>query len=153
MKKTETDLSAFADSPALVVDDESASREILIDLLKELGFSSIIEKSSGHDALNFLEKNPQWRGLVLSDWNMPEMSGAELYLRIKNEHPDIPFIIVTGRNDEQSVMFAKDSGIYAYILKPFSVEELERKIIKVSLKHTAFLFNPEPSTSDSSYSI
>lgn len=142
MKSNTAELSAYVDSPALVIDDDSASREIMIDLLKELGFSEIIEKSNGEDAMKFIDSNKNWRGIVLSDWNMPKMSGADLYAQVKTKHPNIPFIIVTGRNDEESVMYAKDTGIYAYIVKPYSLAELEKKVNKVSMKHAEYLYDP-----------
>lgn len=140
MKNNMSDLSAFTGAPALVIDDDSASRELLIDLLHELGFKDITEKKSGPDAIAFLNENKHWRGIVLSDWNMPNMTGAELYAHLKKNNPEIPFIIVTGRNDEETVIHAKDNGIYAYILKPFSLAELERKVTKVSSNHSSFLF-------------
>lgn len=154
MKKNESDLSAFKDAPALVLDDDSASRAILIDFLHELGFKDITEMKSCDDALQFFEDHKDWRGIILCDWNMPNMSGTEFYTHVKKDKPDIPFIMVTGRNDEESVIHAKDNGIYAYILKPFSLNELERKIVTVSLKHSSFLFTPLASeTMPPAYSI
>lgn len=140
MKNNVSDLSAYLGAPALVIDDDGASRSLLVDLLHELGFKNVTEKKSGHEALKFLNTNKGWRGIILCDWNMPHMTGAELYDRVKRSNPDTPFIMVTGRNDEQSVIYAKDNGIYAYILKPFSLAELERKVAKVSLNHSGFLF-------------
>jgi len=147
MKTNTPELSAYVDSPALVIDDDSASREIMSEFLKELGFKEIIQKSNGEDAIKFIEENKNWRGIVLSDWNMPKMSGADLYAHIKINHPDIPFIIVTGRNDEASVLFARDTGIYAYIIKPYSIEELEKKVTKVSMNHAQYLYTLPPDLS------
>lgn len=140
VKNNTSDLSAFTGAPALVIDDDSASRELLIDLLHELGFKDITEKKNGADAIEFLNQHKNWRGIILSDWNMPNMTGAELYTHVKKDNPEIPFIMVTARNDEESVIHAKDNGIYAYILKPFSLAELERKVTKVSINHSTFLF-------------
>lgn len=154
MKSNETDLSAFTSAPALVIDDDGASLELLTDLLHELGFKNITTKKNGADAIKFLHQEKDWRGIILCDWNMPNMSGAELYLHVKKNTPDIPFIMVTGRNDEDSVLHAKDSGIYAYILKPFSLAELERKVLKVSTNHSSFLFTAiEPENPASAYTI
>ena len=97
---------------------------------------------NGDEAIKFFDNNEDWRGIILCDWNMPNMTGAEFYTHVRKHKPDIPFIMVTGRNDEKSVTHAKDNGIYAYILKPFSLAELERKIVKVSLNHSDFLFTP-----------
>lgn len=154
MKSNISDLSAFTGAPALVIDDDSASRELLIDMLHELGFKNIVEKKSGVDAVKFLNDHQEWRGIILCDWNMPNMTGAELYDHVKKNNPDVPFIMVTARNDEGSVIHAKDSGIYAYILKPFSLTELERKVLKVSSNHSQFLFTSiETDPSSANYSI
>lgn len=154
MKNKTSDLSAFIGTPALVIDDDSASRTILIDLLHELGFKDITEKKSGGDAISFLNDNPDWRGIILCDWNMPHMTGTELYAHVKKNKPDVPFIMVTGRNDEESVIHAKDNGIYAYLLKPFSLAELERKMTKVSVNHSNFLFtSATPTKTQTAYAI
>ncbi len=134
-----SDLSAFNGTPALVIDDDSASRTILIDMLHELGFTNITELNGATEAVQFFDDHPHWRGIILCDWNMPTMTGTEFHTHVKKNHPDIPFIMVTGRNDEESIIHAKDKGIYAYILKPFSLAELERKITKVTATHSDFL--------------
>ena len=139
MKSNESDLSVFTGAPALVIDDDSASRELLIDMLHELGFKDITEKKSGTDAVKFLDETPDWRGIILCDWNMPNMTGAELHAHVRQNNPDVPFIMVTARNDEGSVIQAKDNGIYAYIIKPFSLAELERKVARVTSNHSQFL--------------
>ena len=73
--------------------------------------------------------------------------------QIQNTRHDIPFIMVTGRNDEDSVMMAKDSGIYAYLLKPVSIEELERKISKVAHNHEAYLSEVSQDIASSLYTL
>lgn len=149
------DIPAYAGMKAMVVEDDSGARDILVTLLKELGINDITEKMSGTDACTFLEQHDDWRGIVLCDWNMPVMTGADMYNKVKLTKPDIPFIMVTGRNDEPSVKFAKESGIYAYILKPYSLEELDRKLSKVSMVHENFLCPPigEATTAAGNYSI
>lgn len=142
MKSNLSALSGFTGTPALVIDDDSSSRQLLTDMLYELGFKDVTEKKSGADAVTFLNEHKDWRGIILCDWNMPNMNGAELYAHVKQNTPDLPFIMVTGRNDRESVIHAKDSGIYAYIVKPFSIAELERKLTKVLTTHSHFLFTP-----------
>ncbi len=119
----------------LLIEDDAECRDILKFFMSEMGIGTIIEKTNGQEALNFMDMNPHWRGLVLCDWNMPKMSGASFYRQVKNSHPDLPFIMVTGRNDEDSVHFAKDHGIFAYLLKPVSLDELGRKLRRVAEVH------------------
>jgi two-component system chemotaxis response regulator CheY len=123
----------------LLIEDDSATREVFVAMLEELGIFSVHQKSNGMDALRFIDQNPDWRGVILCDWNMPRMSGAAFYRQIKHTHPDTPFIMVTGRNDEDSILFARDNGIYAYLLKPVSMEEMQRKISKVVVNHAVHL--------------
>ena len=141
MKQPHT--SAPSDLSVLLIEDDHATREILTFFLQELGITDIHTLSNAVDGLKFMDDNQGWKGIVLCDWNMPRMSGASFYRQVKNSHPDLPFIMVTGRNDEDSVMFAKESGIYAYILKPVSIEELKTKIEKLAYNHAQFLTSTE----------
>lgn len=135
----QADGSSLSGLGVLLIEDDYETREILTFFLKELGIPDIHALSNAMDALKFMKDNQDWRGLIICDWNMPHMSGASFYRQVKNSNPSIPFIMVTGRNDEDSVLFAKDSGIYAYILKPVSVEELKSKIEKVTFNHAHYL--------------
>lgn len=137
------DQAALSELSVLLIEDDGGVRELLADFLREIGITEIHQMSNAMDGLRFIDDNPTWRGVILCDWNMPRMSGATFYKQIQNTHRDIPFIMVTGRNDEDSVMIAKDSGIYAYLLKPVSIEELERKINKVASNHVSYLSEVE----------
>ncbi|MEK7801056.1 MAG: response regulator [Pseudomonadota bacterium] len=128
----------------LLIEDDAATRDILSFFLKELGVTDVTEFSNAVEALQYVKMNPHWRGVVICDWNMPKMSGAAFYREIKRMYPDIPFIMVTGRNDEDSVHFAKDHGVYAYLLKPVALEELARKVSRVADEHSRFLALPVP---------
>ena len=153
MKTGASDIFTYAGSSALVIDDDSASRDIAVQLLTILGLTDIVEKASGKDAIAYLNANPNWRGIILCDWNMAEMTGTDVYDLVKQNNPDTPFIMITGRNDEDSVQFAKDSGIYAYLLKPYSIIELERKISKVATNHAQFLAEAQGEAAAAPYNI
>ena len=66
--------------------------------------------------------------LIICDWNMPNMNGVELLRQLRTVDPDMPFLMVTGRTDIESVVEAKSSGVTAYISKPFSSQQLEAKL-------------------------
>lgn len=140
----EADVPLSKDLKVLLIDDDSATREILSTLLQDLGITEIQEMTNGVDALAFIKHHPGWKGIVLCDWNMPRMSGASFYRQAKAIHHEIPFIMVTGRNDEDSIYFAKDQGIFAYLLKPVAIEELERKLRRVIDVHKTYLGLPQP---------
>ncbi|MDD3020158.1 MAG: response regulator [Alphaproteobacteria bacterium] len=121
----------FPNLQVLLVDDDIHSLDILSTFLAELGVGGIHQYSKGQEALDFFDAQREWKGLVLCDWNMPEISGSELLQRMRIKVPEQPFIMVSARNDEESIVFAKDSGISAYLLKPVPLEELYHKILKV----------------------
>lgn len=112
----------------LIVDDQQDVLAILRNMLQELGVNQVFEASGGEEAASFMDVAFEMVNLVLCDWNLPERSGIDLLEKAKALNPDVPFVMITGRSDIQSVKQAKDSGVDGYIRKPFSLTELERKI-------------------------
>lgn len=119
----------------LVVDDASFMRDMVKRGLRTSfpGFEAD-EAVNGRDALTKLEKGKY--DLVLCDWEMPEMSGAELleWLRDNEETKDIPFIMITSRGDRENVMQAVELKVSNYIVKPFTNEKLSNVITSVMSK-------------------
>ncbi|MEM6781247.1 MAG: response regulator [Pseudomonadota bacterium] len=112
----------------LIVDDQTDVLMILRNMLSELGVNQIFEASSGGEADMFLDTAADMINLIICDWNLPEKSGLDLFQKVREDMPNVPFIMVTGRSDINSVMNAKNCGVHAYIRKPFSLSELEKKI-------------------------
>ena len=115
----------------LVVDDSSVIRKIIkatADVLQ----MEIIEAQDGIEALEILSKNHKEIDLVLLDWNMPEMSGYEVLVEIKNNalYKSIPVMMVTTEGQKSSIVAAVKAGASNYLTKPFTGEELETKIIE-----------------------
>ena len=112
----------------LVVDDASAMRRIVRGILKELGFKNIREAQNGQAALDELRKNKA--DFVVSDWNMPVMSGIE-FLRVLGE-TDLPhrpkIVFCTTENGIGHIRAAIDAGADEYVMKPFDRETLESKL-------------------------
>jgi two-component system chemotaxis response regulator CheY len=115
----------------LIVDDQKAARDVLRDMLHELGINTIIEAKEGAEALNLTAAHGSQINLVICDWNMPNMTGIELLKQLRGSSATQPFLMVTGRNDLESIMDAKNSGVTGYILKPFSLADLDSKITRV----------------------
>ncbi|MBW1929104.1 MAG: chemotaxis response regulator CheY [Deltaproteobacteria bacterium] len=115
----------------LVVDDFATMRRIIKGVLKQLGFKDIIEADDGTTALNELKKEKV--GLIVSDWNMPKMTGLELLKRVRadEELKTIPFIMVTAEGQKENVIEAVKAGVSNYIVKPFTPETLSEKLEKV----------------------
>lgn len=115
----------------LVVDDFATMRRIVKGVLKQLGFSNIIEAEDGNAALGELKKEKF--GLIVSDWNMPNMSGLELLKAVRGDTglKSIPFIMVTAEGQKENVIEAVKAGVTNYIVKPFTPETFGEKLQKV----------------------
>ena len=115
----------------LVVDDFATMRRIVKGVLKQLGFSSIEEAEDGSGALETLKKEKV--GLIVSDWNMPKMTGLDLLKAVRgdDELKGIPFIMVTAEGQKDNVVEAVKAGVSNYIVKPFTPETFSEKLEKV----------------------
>jgi two-component system chemotaxis response regulator CheY len=117
----------------LVVDDFSTMRRIVRNLLVELGFSNpmIQEADDGHNALAMLKANPF--DMVVTDWNMPNMTGIELLQAIRAEPKlkGLPVLMVTAENNREQIIAAAQAGVNGYIVKPFTANTLKEKLDKI----------------------
>ena len=118
------------DLRVLLVDDQTASLHLVRDMLAQLGVRTVLTASGGREALHVLAAAPV--DAVLCDWTMPEISGLDLLRTVRKDQPDLPFIMVTGTADPTSVLAAKDSGVSGYLKKPFSSEDLRRKLVALA---------------------
>jgi two-component system chemotaxis response regulator CheY len=123
----------MSDLKLLVVEDQADARAMARNILSEIGVTQVFEASDGREALAFLDAAFDFVDVVLCDWNMPGLSGVELLRQLRSVDPDIPFLMVTGRGDMESVVEAKASGVTGYIRKPYSPQQLEAKIRIVSM--------------------
>ena len=115
----------------LVVDDFSTMRRIVKNILRQLGFDNIIEAEDGEVAVRKLESERV--DFVISDWNMPKMSGLDLlkWVRSHDEFKDMPFLMVTAEAQKENVLEAVKAKVSNYIVKPFTAETLSEKIEKI----------------------
>ena len=115
----------------LVVDDFSTMRKIVKNNLKGMGFNNIIEAENGQKALEELKKESV--GLIISDWNMPVMTGIELLKAVRGDAglKSIPFIMVTAEGQKDNVMEAAKAGVRNYVVKPFTPDTFSEKLQKV----------------------
>ena len=115
----------------LVVDDSGAMQKIIIAALAktELRGSRTVEAVSGKDGLDkFLDGN---FGMILSDWNMPEMDGLEFVSRVRKVDNKVKIIMITTEGTMGKLESALDNGVDEYVVKPFTAETLDRKIKKL----------------------
>ena len=112
----------------LVVDDAPTIRRILKNALKEMGYENVDEAEDGQVALQKLRKGKY--DFVITDWNMPNMTGIELVQEIRKD-PDLkhlPILMVTAEAKKENIILALKSGVNNYIVKPFTPKVLKEKI-------------------------
>ena len=120
----------------LVVDDMATMRKIIKNMLVQLGFSNITEAEDGSDAWPMIQEahaNGDPYEFIVSDWNMPGMTGLELIknLRATEEFKTLPFLMITAEAEQGNVVVAVKAGVSNFIVKPFSSTVLEEKVKKI----------------------
>lgn len=123
-------MPAASSLTTLVVDDQLTMLALIRESLKTLGFGEILEAHDGEEGLRtMLTFGPKVK-LIISDYNMPNLSGLS-FLRAVRMHEPIQktaFIMLTGRADADLVIKAKENGVNNYIVKPFTTDVLKSKI-------------------------
>ena len=113
----------------LVVDDFASMRDLIRKSLTRLGFSQISMATGAVDAVRQIEAGEQF-DLIISDWNMPNMTGLELlnYVRAEKQLENVPFLMITAEAQRENIIEAAKAGVSQYIVKPFTEEALQEKI-------------------------
>jgi two-component system, chemotaxis family, chemotaxis protein CheY len=116
------------DKNLLVVDDQPQMRDMIRVMLKNNGYDSLTFVESGKQALRSLAKHPIH--LVMTDWNMPNMTGIELLKQIKGdpEFFSIPVMMISDERTADKVLYAVEEGTDGFLVKPFSENDLIKNI-------------------------
>tara|TARA_R110000787_G_scaffold188679_7_gene300405 strand:+ start:9989 stop:10393 length:405 start_codon:yes stop_codon:yes gene_type:complete len=119
------------DMKILVVDDFSTMRRIVKNLLGELGFTNMQEADDGSTAITALQAGDF--EFVVTDWNMPGMTGIELLRAIRADAKlaHLPVLMVTAEASREQIIEAAQAGVNGYIIKPFTAVTLKEKIDKI----------------------
>lgn len=118
----------LANKRILIVDDVASMRNITKSILREFGFLKLYDAQDGDEALNKLKSSDY--DLVICDWNMPRMTGIELFIKMQKDDKlkDIFFLLVTASSETTKVKEAMQFGITDYIIKPYKADTLLKKI-------------------------
>ena len=121
----------------LVVEDSKITRKMEINILKQLGFTNILEANDGNDAIEKLLADESI-SLIISDWNMPNKDGYDLLLWVRSneKHQHLPFIMVTAQSEKKQTAKASQAGVSNFVSKPFSPDELDQVIRKTFSRET-----------------
>ena len=115
----------------LIVDDFSTMRRIVRNLLKQLSFNNVDEAEDGDVALEKLKDGSY--DFVITDWNMPNMTGLELLKAIRSDDnlKALPVLLITAEAEKENVVLAAEAGVNDYIVKPFTGDVLQQKINRI----------------------
>lgn len=115
----------------LVVDDFSTMRRIVKNLLRELGYTNIIEADDGTTAMPILRKGDV--DFVITDWNMPGMQGLDLLKNIRSDAAlkHLPVLMITAEAKRDQIIAAAQAGVNGYIVKPFTSGTLKERLDKI----------------------
>ncbi|MBP2028978.1 two-component system chemotaxis response regulator CheY [Acetoanaerobium pronyense] len=115
----------------LSIDDSAVVRKIIKGAVDVIEFD-LVEASDGYEGLEILKKYSDEIKLVLLDWNMPGLSGIEVLKEIKEDEnlKSIPVMMVTTESEKENIVKAIKLGASHYVIKPFAMEELTRKILE-----------------------
>ncbi|MFN3965123.1 chemotaxis response regulator CheY [Silanimonas lenta] len=115
----------------LVVDDFSTMRRIVKNLLADLGLTNVAEAEDGGVAFTMLKQGGF--DFVVTDWNMPGVTGIELLKMIRADEKlkTLPVLMVTAEAKREQIIEAAQAGVNGYIIKPFTAATLKEKIDKI----------------------
>lgn len=124
----------------LVVDDSLNIRRLVVDSLNRMGFTKITAAEDAVEAFNKLNaatESGKPVQLVLSDLNMPGPSGLDFLKQVRSNdnYTTLPFILVTTESEKGSVIEAAMAGVSGYIVKPFNIETLTKRLKEAWTKH------------------
>jgi two-component system, chemotaxis family, chemotaxis protein CheY len=125
MREATSDLAKLR---ILIVDDERSVVKLLQMMLRDMGITQTFTAKDGAEALKFLGDAGNLVNLIICDWNMPQMTGLELLQQIRATDSAMAFMMVTGRATVDAVRDAKCLGVNAYVAKPFSQDQIRKKL-------------------------
>lgn len=141
----------LAATRVLIVDDEYFSRKVIRTLLLSIGVTDIHDADEGMKGLHAI--TTVMPDLVLVDWEMPGLDGAEFVRRVRSPDsfplPNVPIIMLTGHAERRRVVEAVRLGVHEYLLKPVSSNALRARVVSVLAKPRNIVrvgdyYGPEP---------
>ena len=114
----------------LIVDDMLTARKFITKNLRELGYTEFVEARNGEVAWQILSKDDTTVDFIISDYDMPVMSGFELLkkVRVSEKLKETIFLMITAVGQENKMMEVLDAGVNNYLIKPFDKEVLAEKL-------------------------
>lgn len=124
----------------LIVDDSFNIRRIITDTLRTIGFTRMVtadDATQAYSKLTSAADTPSAFGLILSDLNMPGPSGLDFLKQVRSQEKfkNLPFILVTTESEKGAVIEAAVAGVSSYVVKPFNLETMSKRLQEAWKKH------------------
>lgn len=112
----------------LLVEDDMFAQRLAASVLRQLGINNLTIVKDGKAAIDLLGETELQFDLIISDWNMPHVTGLDLLKHVRRTWENMPFLMLTGNANEDFVITARNNRVDAYVIKPFSAAQLQQKI-------------------------
>ena len=117
----------------LLVDDDATTRALVRQLCTRAGVGYLRSAHTAEAALAIITQGMgEEFNLIVSDWNMPGLSGLDLLEQLRTWKWSVPFIMMTARHDKDSELAAKEGGVTSYLVKPFSPDDFYAQLRKAA---------------------
>lgn len=112
----------------LIAEDEPLAAKLARGALRLMGITQVVVAEDGLEAMKQLSEYNGDFQLIISDWNMPNMTGIEFLRTVRKIYPNMPFIMLTSHANKEFVLAAAKHGVNGYIAKPFSLDQVRQKV-------------------------
>jgi len=134
----------FSKISILIVEDISVMRQLLADIIKTLGVGTIYTAANGKEGYDkYTSRHPD---IIITDWHMPIMDGLQFIEKVrkdpKSPHRNVPIIMISGLNAPTRVTKARDLGVTEYLTKPFTVQDISKRLSHIVRKPRDFILTP-----------
>jgi len=128
MEEDDVKPERYQDLTIAVIDDDGLITRLVERLLERMGIGHVFRITHPMRFLDMVAEGLKGVHLVICDINMPDVDGHEVLRVVRNTHPDMPFIMLTGDQTGEAVKKAIEGGVSAYIVKPIDGPKLTQKV-------------------------
>lgn len=132
------------DLRVLIVEDNQQAAKLLKKVLGALGVHQVFCSIDGREAQHFLDTARDMVDVIICDWEMPNMTGIQLLRQVRTYYPKMPFIMLTGNADAESVKAAANYKVNGYIKKPYTPQQIADNLttLVMTLESKSHFFAP-----------
>jgi CheY-like chemotaxis protein len=129
----------------LIVEDVSYIRTLLRGLLRQSGFTDIVEAAAVDEAIAEIRRSPP--DLVFTDWEMPGKTGLDLLKWVRQDqnspNPAVPIILLTSHSDPETIRLCRDAGANDFLVKPVSPKRVAERVRELIINDRSFVVSPD----------